>query len=374
MDAQTRSLFNTLPALRRERSTLFGITIFAFCTAAWLLTLAAVVLLPLWLSIPASFANAITVAMLFIVAHDAAHGTLVSSLRMNRVIGILAFLPSLHPLTGWKRSHNAKHHLWTNLKGEDPGYPPFSLTEYRDLPPTRRFLERFYRSWAGIGFCYFVELYWKRMLFPTREYMPSQRGELRLDRAIIALFLIAEVVGVYCVSVAVNRPLPLLFTIYAVAGPYCVFLWLTGFVTYQQHTNAEIPWFDRKSDWSYFQNQVAGTVHMDFPPLLNVFFLNVLEHSAHHVDPMIPLYNLDKSQQVLETAYPGTIKIIGWSPRVLLTTLKCCKLYDYREHRWLDFNGKPTSPRLVPIMEPAELPKLAPTKASALPHPRLTRA
>ena len=97
MDAQIRCLFNTLPEKRRERSTLLGITLFAFCTTIWALTLAAVVLSPLWLSILASFANAVTLAMLFIVGHDAGHGSLVSSLRMNRVIGTLAFLPSLHP-------------------------------------------------------------------------------------------------------------------------------------------------------------------------------------------------------------------------------------------------------------------------------------
>jgi hypothetical protein len=24
--------------------------------------------------------------------------------------------------------------------------------------------------------------------------------------------------------------------------------------------------------------------------------------------------------------------------------MRCCKLYDYDNHRWVDFNGRPTTP------------------------------
>ncbi len=362
MDTQIRCLFNTLPARRRERSLWRGIVLFVCCGSIWLLSLAGVVLSPLWIFPVAVLANGITMSMLFIVGHDACHGSLVPALRLNRMIGTLAFLPSLHPFSGWKRSHNGMHHVWTNLKGEDPGYPPFSLDEFRRLTPLRRLLERFYRSWAGIGFFYFAEVYWKCLLFPRCDRQPPQRREFLLDRILITAYLLLEIVSIYRVSLAVDRSHPLLFTICAVVAPYCFFLWLMAFVTYQHHTNPEIPWFDQKSEWSYFQTQVAGTTHVAFPPVFDFIFLHILDHSAHHVDPLIPLYHLDQSQVALEQAYPGSVKIIGWGPSVLWNTLSCCKLYDYRQHRWLDFNGHPTTPSLIVTSELLRLPDLPPSK------------
>jgi omega-6 fatty acid desaturase (delta-12 desaturase) len=71
--------------------------------------------------------------------------------------------------------------------------------------------------------------------------------------------------------------------------------------------------------------------------------LHIFDHAAHHVDPLIPLYQLEQSQQALENKYPQSIKIINWNLRVYWNTLSCCKLYDYREHRWLDYRGNPTT-------------------------------
>ena len=46
-----------------------------------------------------------------------------------------------------------------------------------------------------------------------------------------------------------------------------------------------------------------------------------------------------------------------FTPAYLRDTLACCKLYDYREHRWLDFAGRATSPCTLPErMRRAEAP------------------
>lgn len=36
-----------------------------------------------------------------------------------------------------------------------------------------------------------------------------------------------------------------------------------------------------------------------------------------------------------------------FTPRYLLDTMRRCKLYDYESHRWLGFDGQPTSAPLV---------------------------
>ena len=235
----------------------------------------------------------------------------------------------------------------TNLKQEDPGYAPLTLEEFRQLPLARRLRERFYRSStsAGLWLFYLIEIWWNYLIFPNQEHRPSNSREFLIDRSLVTAYAAVQFLGIYLIASMTGRNSPLLFATYASVVPFLVFCALMGFVTFQHHTHPEIPWFDRIDEWSYFQSQVKGTTHICFPPIFDLVLLNILEHSAHHVDPLIPLYQLPTSQDALERAYPDTIKNIPWTPLVLRKTLVCCKLYDYRAQQWLDFRGNPTTPQ-----------------------------
>jgi omega-6 fatty acid desaturase (delta-12 desaturase) len=67
-----------------------------------------------------------------------------------------------------------------------------------------------------------------------------------------------------------------------------------------------------------------------------------MDHTAHHLDVTIPLYQLRSAQSALESVTPFII-VQDWHPSALLQNLKTCRLYDYREHRWLDYSGTPLS-------------------------------
>lgn len=354
MNPEIKAVRSKMPCHSRDRSNSKAIVLLLMSITAWAATALMIFYLPLPLSWIGILAHGIAIAMLFVVGHDAAHGNLVTSHPVNRVIATLAFLPSLHPYSSWARSHNIKHHGWTNLKGEDPAYAPYSLEEYQQLSPGKRLLVRFHRTWLGLGVLYFNELYCKHMMFPKQSHLPADRRAFRWEQLAVGTFLAIQLAAAYGLSILTDRPFPVLFTVYAGLCPFFVFLWLIGFITFQHHTNPEIPWFDQKHEWSFFQCQVAGTTHVQFPRIFDVVFLNILEHSAHHVDPLVPLYHLQTSQKALEAAFPGTIKIIGWNPNVLWTSLSRCKLYDYRAHRWLDFNGNPTTPRIMVNQIPPE--------------------
>ena len=56
---------------------------------------------------------ALVVSGLFVVGHDAAHGALFKSKRMNSTVAHLAFLPSFHVYEGWILGHNRVHHPYT---------------------------------------------------------------------------------------------------------------------------------------------------------------------------------------------------------------------------------------------------------------------
>lgn len=90
--------------------------------------------------------------------------------------------------------------------------------------------------------------------------------------------------------------------------------------------------------------KLAGTTHVAVPPLFAFIVLHILDHSAPRSGLLIRLYQLDQSLVALEQAYPGAVKIIGWGPQVLGNTLSWCKLYEYRQYRWLGGSNSMTSP------------------------------
>src|SRR5215470_1638874 len=85
-------------------------------------------------------------ARLFIIGHDACHGSFLSNARMNRIVARLVFLPSLTPYSLWELGHNVAHHGFPNLKGRDYVWTPFSKDEFDALAQWRKWLEKIYRS------------------------------------------------------------------------------------------------------------------------------------------------------------------------------------------------------------------------------------
>jgi omega-6 fatty acid desaturase (delta-12 desaturase) len=112
-----------------------------------------------------------------------------------------------------------------------------------------------------------------------------------------------------------------------------------GFITYQHHTHPNVAWFDKQEEWASAPRQLNSTVHIVFPAVINALFLYIMEHSAHHVNPIIPLYRLRGCQAALAAA----VRHYVWSPKQCLDTFARCKLYDYENHQWQDFDGVPTS-------------------------------
>ena len=68
----------------------------------------------------------LSISFLFVIGHDACHDSLTPSHRLNMVLGRLCFLPTLHPFVCWELGHNRLHHGWTNLRGVDYVYTPYS--------------------------------------------------------------------------------------------------------------------------------------------------------------------------------------------------------------------------------------------------------
>ena len=77
----------------------------------------------------------LAIVRLFIIGHDACHGSLTDHDGLNKVLGRIAFLPSMTPYSLWRVGHNVVHHGFNSLKGRDFVWEPKDPSEWEQLSP-----------------------------------------------------------------------------------------------------------------------------------------------------------------------------------------------------------------------------------------------
>lgn len=328
-----------------ERSKTLGIATFLFGVGGYSISLwGAVSAEPLVSRIVSSIAAGAFIAVLFVTGHDACHGSLTPLRALNKWIGRLALLPSLHPYSAWIYSHNVLHHGWTNLKGYDPVYAPLTLDEYLAAPRRRRFLERLHRSIAGVGLLYFNTIWIPYEAFPSKEKRRqiARYGDYSFDRALVYLFL-AALIGIV-ISFSASASEAILNVALAVILPFATWNWLIGFVTFLHHTHPSIEWKDDRAEWTFADSQIRSAAHVIFPEALDLFFLRIMHHTGHHAAPEVPYYRLESRQALLDDH--TTTYRLSW--KELRDVFSTCQLYDYRRKQWLRFPGEDQEPGAEP--------------------------
>ncbi|MFL6700552.1 MAG: fatty acid desaturase, partial [Vitreoscilla sp.] len=263
--------------------------------------------------------------------------------RLNRWVGRLVFLPSLTPYSLWEVGHNVVHHGYTNLRGFDFVWQPRSLEEFRALPLGRQWLERIYRSGWAPWLYYLVEIWWARLLFPNRRYMPTRRAVFVGDSLLVSAFGAAWIAGLVLAARATGQSAGWLVAAGFVV-PFVCWNALIGFVVYVHHTHPGVDWYEDKASWAAAQPFVSTTVHLTFRWRIGALLHHIMEHTAHHVDMSVPLYRLREAQALLERKLEGHIVIQPFTWRWYVQTARRCKLYDFAAGRWTDFRGVPTPP------------------------------
>jgi len=325
------------------RTTLYPALLLAFDGALLAATLAGAVLAQAWwLRALCGLAAGFMIGRLFIIGHDACHQSLTPHRRLNHWLGRIAFLPSLTPYSLWEVGHNVVHHGYTNLKGFDFVWAPRTGEEFAALTPWQRRLDRVYRSGWAPGLYYLVEIWWKRMFFPSRRQMPTRRRVFLLDNLLVSAFGLLWIAALALVAQRTGQGFLSLFATGFVL-PFLFWTAMIGFVVYVHHTHTEVHWHAERGGWSRSQPFVSTTVHLSFPAGLGAAMHHIMEHTAHHVDMTIPLYRLKKAQAKLEQMLPGRIIVQRFSWRWYFDTARRCKLYDFARSCWTDYAGRPTS-------------------------------
>jgi len=336
------------------RSSVKGIALFVMDVLGYVTVVGACLLTPgLAVKFTLSVLAGILTSLLFVIGHDACHQSLTPRRWLNRLLGTLAFLPSLHPFSLWELGHNRIHHRYTNRREKDYVWEPLSLAEFARLSRLQQLRYRFFRTFAGHFWYYLCDIWWKKLFYPRPREIGGYRREYVLDLLVVSAWLVIFPTGIAGLTYALS-PEPCgayelgLSLLACCVVPFLVFNLLMSSVIFLHHMHPQIGWIPADQRVDSQQMQIESAVHVVFPGYTNLVFHRIMEHPAHHVRPGIPLYNLSNGETLLETSFPEII-VQKWSLRYHVDTTARCKLFDLERRCWTDYEGNRTSaPRIAP--------------------------
>ncbi len=323
----------------RKGVTLFLIDLFTYLGAI------AVVLFAPWtlVKLAAAVLAGGKMANLVTLAHDASHNSLTTSRKLNELIAIVSFTPSLFNYRLWLYDHHNLHHHKTNEDHPD-SFTPISKNEFDSLSNWGKSKQRVYRLptlWV-FGIYYIVERWWRAKFFP-RAHMPAWVRKAAWPHTVYLLTSIACYLALLYFAPLYSDSSSFSAVFFGFVIPFYVFQSLFSFTVYVQHTHPKVAWFRSKPDRNEDGRQDFISVNVVFPKWVPYFFHYVYDHAAHHVHPAIPCYRLAEAQTRLNELIGAFAVLDKFSFRWLRQVQERCKLYDFENHRWLDFEGNPTS-------------------------------
>jgi acyl-lipid omega-6 desaturase (Delta-12 desaturase) len=318
-----------------SKSYALPLALFSLLALAYAALVAIAVAAPLPVAIPAAGLAGLAIGLLFIIGHDACHQSLTPSRLLNRVIGRLAFLPSLHPFSLWDLGHNRTHHRFNNVRGKDYVWEPMSPADYRSAAVWKRLLYRLFHLPPGIFAYYGVEIWAKRMFFVLPSRLPDRRRAYVWDLLSVWAFLPLQMWTIAKLGTAGGHS-PAHALVLGFLLPFLVWNALMSFVIFLHHIHPAVPWYESVAAWRAGNGRLAGTAHVEFPVVIQKLLLHIMEHNAHHHAPGVPLYNLVPLQRIVERQ--GGV-VWRWSPRAFLAVTRQCKLFDYEARAWRGFEA-----------------------------------
>ncbi len=321
------------------KNTWLALAIFAVPTLGYVVNFVGLLAMaPPW-SLLLTISGAWFTGMMFVVGHDACHQSYTRSRRLNAVIGRMALLPSLHSFSLWDLGHNRIHHRHNNVRGFDYVWEPMSPGDYAAAGPWRRALYRFLHSPAGV-FAYYLPVIWLPKMFLVRKRVYGTfRPAYLWDGILVWTFLGLETAAAVVIGDAFGRPAGEAILI-AVILPFLIWNGLMSFVIYLHHTHPAVPWYASVEEWREKMGGVFGTVHVRFPWVVRKLMLDIMEHTAHHYAPGVPLYHLESMQRELQR--PDMVEW-RWSVGGFLDVTRRCRLFDFDAHRWIGYPSHVTA-------------------------------
>jgi omega-6 fatty acid desaturase (delta-12 desaturase) len=205
-------------------------------------------------------------------------------------------------------------------------------------------------------------MWWKKLFFASRREIGSQRARYRHDSLLVTAGAVLWI-GVVALVARSTGQSTLLLVALGVVLPFLLWNGVMGFVVYLHHTSPRIAWFQDRHEWQRHRAYLSSTARVTLPLRLDRLMHGIMEHNAHHVNPRVSMFALRKAQRLLRERFPDLCDYrLDW--RAYVGGVRSCKLYDYTNHAWLDFDGRVTA-RVSPAAPVTPASSAAPATAAA---------
>jgi len=275
---------NTLRSLRQVADTLLpllGLFYLAHLSLSY----------SLLLTLALDFVAALFLVRLFILQHDAGHGSFFPKKWMNDLLGFFTGVLTLVPYHHWQLSH-ARHHATSgNLDKRGVGdIYTMTLEEYLKASPWQRFAYRVYRNPFVMFFIGPIYVFMLSYRLPLGY--GSEKPSVRNSVALTNLFLVLLWAGIY-LAFGLKTLLLVYLPIQYFAGMVGIFLF------YVQHQFEDAYW-EHDPRWEYLKAAMEGSTYLKLPKVLQWLTGNIGFHHIHHLAPKIPNYHLPKVQEEVD--------------------------------------------------------------------------
>jgi acyl-lipid omega-6 desaturase (Delta-12 desaturase) len=258
----------------------------------------------------------------FIVFHDCAHGSFLTTKRGNLWLGRFTGFLVFQPFANWRHNHAVHHGTAGDLDRRGTGdVPTLTVAEYASRGWKQRLGYRLFRSplvMFGIG------PIWSLMIGP-RIWSSKQRPRMRHSVMLTNLAL-AAVVGAIFWFVGPGAWLLVQLPTAIVAGTMGVWMF------YVQHQFEDVYW-ESSERWSYDDAALRGSSYLKLPKLLQFFTGNIGLHHVHHLSAKVPNYNLQRAHDQNAVFSDVPVLTVGDGLRAIRL-----KLIDPQSGRLLTWN------------------------------------
>ena len=277
--------------------------------------------LPMFLRMMSSVVMGLTIVRGFIIYHDYQHGAIFRASKPAKWILSTYGVLVLNPPSIWKRSHNYHHKNNSQIFSSSIGsFPIMTKEDYLNASPSTKVMYRMARHPLTIAAGYFT-IFVLGMCMKSFIKDPKRHWDSFLAIVInMALLIYVGFFGGTILMLSLVLPL----TIACAMGAYLFYI---------QHNFPSMK-LKKRTEWSYLFAALHSSSYMEGNPVVHWFTGNIGYHHVHHLNPLIPFYNLPSAMRAVpELQNPGRTSL---KPLDIVRCFKL-KLWDESQDRMIGF-------------------------------------
>ncbi|SHG41827.1 fatty acid desaturase [Cognatishimia maritima] len=276
----------------------------------------------IWIVLPCAAACGLSAVRLYMLQHDCMHRCFLKPKKINDLIGVLLSPFTLTPFATGRYNHGLHHSHVGDLDHRDTfEINVLTVNEYREKSFGFRLAYRLYRH------PFTLVLVGPFLVFMVFHRFPKNtlKGGFIKDVLIHNLMLLVYFAAVFGVA-GLTGIWVLLLSIWIGVS-------LGAVIPYVEHNFEDAHW-GRWPELTHEKAALENSAVLDFGKAFHWVTANIGFHDLHHLNPMIPNYNLKTCHQELENA--GLLHSRKITPREALDCFNW-KLWDEEQEKMVGF-------------------------------------